>query len=589
MTLLSRLPAWLTVPLAYFVVAVTTLTTTRYGGGVAFVWVAGSILLTHLHVSRRPFDWPVLIGCAVASAAATALFGVGPAAALPLAAINIAETVTIALGLDLLRRRRKRLSPLAATGGFALAAGGVAPALGAIAGAAVASRVSGTPYLTNLVAWYSGHALGTVIVAPILIGFARGEVGRWLRDAAPRARLEAAGLLGFMATTAWLVFDQSRYPILFLPLLPLMVATFRLGRMGAGLSMLVLTVIAGVFTLRGVGPIALVDAPIGDRMLFLQLYLGIASMLALPAAAELHRRAAITLKLRESEARYRILAENTSDVVMNLTPSGRIRYVSPAVERIAGYRPDELVGRLSQELLHDEDVPTLVETHLAALAAPGRDFRIEYRARHRSGALIWCETHTRAITDADGVVVGAVSAIREIGHRKSLEQSLTEAAHTDPLTGIANRRAFDLALAARIADEGRGGRGCIAVLDVDFFKRVNDTHGHPVGDRVLQAVAAAARATLRDGDLVARLGGEEFAVILTGAGVEEARIVCERLRQAVAEIRTPNETGGVVRVTVSAGLAPIVAGSDVAGLLRTADEALYAAKREGRDRLVLAA
>ncbi|WP_298577111.1 sensor domain-containing diguanylate cyclase [uncultured Luteimonas sp.] len=148
----------------------------------------------------------------------------------------------------------------------------------------------------------------------------------------------------------------------------------------------------------------------------------------------------------------------------------------------------------------------------------------------------------------------------------------------DALTGLANRRALGAALERAIAD---GGRYCLALLDIDHFKAVNDTHGHVAGDEVLVAVARAL-ASSADGDgVLARYGGEEFAWLLDG-GIEAARLRCEDMRRAAA-MASPQ-----MPVTASIGLTAVRPGDGLAGVMQRADRALYAAKRGGRDRVEIA-
>jgi diguanylate cyclase (GGDEF)-like protein len=173
--------------------------------------------------------------------------------------------------------------------------------------------------------------------------------------------------------------------------------------------------------------------------------------------------------------------------------------------------------------------------------------------------------------------------VRDISHRKRREAELKAVALTDPLTSLANRRAFDMFMAT--AHEAAGA-SFVALFDLDHFKAVNDTHGHEAGDRVLKAFARAARRVVRESDLVARIGGEEFAVHLTDTSLPHARLVCERICAALTEEarRTAPE---VAEVTVSVGLSPFDA--PLAEVLRRADAALYDAKARGRNRLAIAA
>lgn len=182
---------------------------------------------------------------------------------------------------------------------------------------------------------------------------------------------------------------------------------------------------------------------------------------------------------------------------------------------------------------------------------------------------------------------------RQLGvalHNAVTHQQLQRIAALDAMTGAYNRR-FGMRrlreelLRAMRADQPLG----LVLFDVDHFKRVNDGHGHLVGDRVLIAVARAARKALREGDVLVRYGGEEFFAVLPGAGLEDATRIAERIRFAAAECEV--EDGPTrVRVTLSAGVAcwPVVPAGDELELVQRADEALYTAKRAGRDRAVSA-
>lgn len=165
---------------------------------------------------------------------------------------------------------------------------------------------------------------------------------------------------------------------------------------------------------------------------------------------------------------------------------------------------------------------------------------------------------------------------------------LEKLALTDPLTGLANRRAFEEALGAELARSGRHGRpASLLFFDLDLFKKVNDDHGHPIGDQVLSGFSAVLRRGCRRGDLAARLGGEEFAILLPMTGRIPAALVAERIRRATEA--HPLGLTVAVPVTVSAGVASTEGLSgvpDAVGLLRRADEALYRAKAEGRNRVV---
>ncbi len=187
----------------------------------------------------------------------------------------------------------------------------------------------------------------------------------------------------------------------------------------------------------------------------------------------------------------------------------------------------------------------------------------------------------------DGERLGRVWLVRDITERKQREAALERLAATDTLTGLPNRRSFmsRLAAAAREARHRAGGAGVVMMLDIDHFKRVNDTWGHAVGDEVLQNFAEVVRLSLRRGDAAGRLGGEEFAVLLPGTGLEDGRMLAERLRERIQAQAAVTSVGDIA-VTVSIGVATL--GDHPEQALGLADSALYRAKSSGRNRVCVA-
>lgn len=185
-------------------------------------------------------------------------------------------------------------------------------------------------------------------------------------------------------------------------------------------------------------------------------------------------------------------------------------------------------------------------------------------------------------------IVGAVVIFEDISERKRMEAQLQELATTDALTGLHNRRYFLSRLKEGVARSKRFGESsCVIMLDCDHFKNVNDRYGHAVGDEVLQGLAGILRQNMRQTDVVGRLGGEEFAVLLNDACLESAFEWAERVRAAVAE-RQYTAAGSDFVVTVSLGCAFIRAEDDENSVLQRADQALYQAKQSGRNRVEVA-
>jgi diguanylate cyclase (GGDEF)-like protein len=214
--------------------------------------------------------------------------------------------------------------------------------------------------------------------------------------------------------------------------------------------------------------------------------------------------------------------------------------------------------------------------------------RFEYLALTATGERRWHEPHARLNIDDAGQADGILGIVRDIHDQKSVQLQSSEAARRDSLTGLGNRLAYREAIARRERRSSDGAVGaCVAMLDIDHFKTVNDCFGHDAGDVVLQGFAKVAQRIIREGDMVARFGGEEFALYFPETALPQALTICDRLRSELGS--TIFRAGdNAIAVTVSGGVAEL--GEDgVDAALKIADMALYRAKQAGRNQLVLAA
>jgi len=198
------------------------------------------------------------------------------------------------------------------------------------------------------------------------------------------------------------------------------------------------------------------------------------------------------------------------------------------------------------------------------------------------------------VLDAQGQVQDLALSLKFFSSTQQHLSELEALASLDSLTGMPNRRHFHQMAGLELDHARLMGRSfSVLGLDIDHFKRINDSHGHAVGDQALVAFAATCRKALREPDMLGRCGGEEFAVALPNTGTAAACLIAERLRQAVEKIEIPLEDGTALRFTVSIGIATLVPGEDdeelsMAGLLAQADAALYRSKNEGRNRATVA-
>ena len=295
------------------------------------------------------------------------------------------------------------------------------------------------------------------------------------------------------------------------------------------------------------------------------------------------------------EPDFRAIAENSSDIIIDIGPDKRAAYVSPSCTRLLGWLPEELIGRGPEVYILPQYIDAIDE-HMAAFADGRQDEgKLVAQARTKDGRLLWVEARARIVRDAKtGQMNRLIVTMRDIDDRKQFEERMAALAMTDGLTGVLNRRAFDEALSREWEHTVRTtGQMSLLLLDIDHFKDFNDTYGHQAGDDCLRVVAAAIRGTLlRPTDILARYGGEEFAVILPDVDASGAVEVAERIRQAITDMKIPHlkSQAGRGKVTASIGVATALSRSGGTirmpeGLLLAADTALYKAKRNGRNRV----
>jgi diguanylate cyclase (GGDEF)-like protein/PAS domain S-box-containing protein len=287
--------------------------------------------------------------------------------------------------------------------------------------------------------------------------------------------------------------------------------------------------------------------------------------------------------LRKSEARFRPLVQNSSDIIMVVEPDHTIRYASPAVERLLGHDVGALVGLKLAELAHTDDAEQTTE--LLSTTEPQQPARIELRlscadASHRYVELIG----TNLVDDEN--VRGFVLNGRDVTERKSLEERLRHQAFHDSLTVLPNRARLQERLEQALGRARRTGTSvALLFLDLDDFKTVNDTLGHSAGDEVLVEVAERLRRCLRQQDTAARLGGDEFAILLEDVNhVSDAIIVADRIFEEMKEPFNVDERQLGVRASIGIAMSSVGNEGSVEALLRNADIAMYVAKARGKGR-----
>lgn len=290
----------------------------------------------------------------------------------------------------------------------------------------------------------------------------------------------------------------------------------------------------------------------------------------------------------EMEARNNLLIaalEAAANGIVITDKEAVITWANSAFSRLTGYGPDEVVGHKPSELtksgLQDE---TFYQDMWASLLS-GQPWRGELVNRRKNGSLYHEELSIAPVKNGADEITHFIGIKEDITERKEMEAQLQKLASTDSLTGLLNRRVFLERLEQERAKVARLPHyvAVLLMLDLDYFKRINDTYGHATGDAVLKAFAEITLNNLRSIDVPARLGGEEFAILLAGSDKHDAMAMAERMREQIAGIEIEHELGPV-RVTVSIGAATILADDANADVvLNRADEALYEAKERGRN------
>lgn len=312
--------------------------------------------------------------------------------------------------------------------------------------------------------------------------------------------------------------------------------------------------------------------------------------------------------LIESEEKYRSILNASPDDITITDLEGRIEMISPAAKKMFGYELDfdSFIGMRLLDFIVPEDVER-AQVNISKMYQGGNQRPNEYRGVRQDQSIFDIEVNSGFVYSANGQPTKMVFIARDITERKLAEQQIQELVHqleiekntaqlnsiTDSLTGLANRRYFDEALRTEFYRLKRSGSALsLIMLDVDYFKKFNDSYGHLAGDECLRLVGTTLRTLVgRAPDIVARYGGEEFVVILPETDENGAKIMGERIRRAVEELDIPHSASDTAEcVTVSLGIVTVYPTELVTPeqVMALADEALYCAKKGGRNSWVAA-
>ena len=553
------------------------------------IWVANGVLLAYLLLVPRRL-WPAYLAAGLLGHALGSFFIHAPwQARLVATPLDVVEAY---LGALLLRRRSAQL-PKFSQGGYLLRfiayAVLAAPTAAGLLYSVIAFLWFHGAILHTWPHWIATDGLGVCVVTPASIAIFRTRFHRSVLSGKVWARMAP------LAVVTLLVFSQAKAPLPFVLYPLLILVLLRLGLGWAAAATLFVAAAGGWFTVHGEGPFAaaLTASKLHSAVL-LQIFIVAAMFMLYSVSVVIENLRATERRLREIASLHQLMTENSRDVIIITDFQGRRSFVSAAGSTWGGWSREELLGRTSMEFVHPEDRARMAAI-VAELRAGKDDALVECRVKTRDGGYVWVEASLRTIRNpVTGIPTGILNNVREITQRKLAEQKLAEAYHTveamaitDALTGLANRRRFDqyLTIEWRRCMRERNPLSLV-LIDADLFKSYNDAHGHLRGDNCLKQIAEAIQDVVsRPGDLVARFGGEEFAVVLPNtpdSGVYQVALdICASMRNR----QLPHAANPAGIVTISAGCATLVPvlGQHAMALIDCADRGLYEAKASGRN------
>jgi diguanylate cyclase (GGDEF)-like protein/PAS domain S-box-containing protein len=312
-------------------------------------------------------------------------------------------------------------------------------------------------------------------------------------------------------------------------------------------------------------------------------------LLAVVLASALSRAAEFDAKRRQVEALARFEATYTSALagIMTLDPEGKIVDANPALQALMGYSEEDFAGTLAVDYVHTDDREAMLAMYRSRATGKG-SATLEHRILRKNGEVLWVNSSVSFIRDADDEPALAIVMVQDVTQRKRTEQALVaqaalneHQARHDPLTGLANRTLFGERIERALEDaRPTGNLVAVMVMDMDRFKEVNDSLGHHAGDELLREVASRLSGALRSSDPIARIGGDEFGVLLPApSGHADVAAAVERLVEALEEPIGVQGLPLVVEASIGIALFPDD-GDDIDTLMRAADVAMYTAKEE---------
>lgn len=291
--------------------------------------------------------------------------------------------------------------------------------------------------------------------------------------------------------------------------------------------------------------------------------------------------------LQIEKSYYRAMVEDMPALVYRYTLDGTVTLANDEMGGYLGANSEDLIGMSIYDIMDAENVDR-AKKHLANITPENPIATHEHNGTDKDGRIRWYQWTDRLVLSDEGAPLGYQGIGLDLTDRKKHEEELFHLASTDALTGLLNRyQCLTLGKKELVRCNRYGRSFSLLIIDIDFFKKVNDVYGHIAGDKVLQVFAKLCPKVLRDSDVIGRFGGEEFIIILPEANLKEANLTAERLRKDVELMEIPFE-GHSIKITISIGIATIADNTETSldTLLARADKALYQAKATGRNKII---
>lgn len=294
------------------------------------------------------------------------------------------------------------------------------------------------------------------------------------------------------------------------------------------------------------------------------------------------------IAVKVSEERHRLLADHASDVIWTMDLSGKFTYISPSVEKLRGYTVEEVMKQSREEVLCPSSIKYLEQGITDAIFdiqsnRPFKAFRGDLEQPCKNGTTVWTDVTVSGMYDKENRFIGMLGVTRDITERKRMEEEIKRLSETDRLTDLNNRLKLDEYLKHEIERYQRKKEVfSIVMIDIDYFKKVNDTYGHVTGDFVLQEIAKIIGDNCRKIDMIGRWGGEEFLMILPDTKSEGAVAIANKLRRRIQS----HQFMEIGNLTASFGVAEMKGNITAVELVSMADQALYQSKENGRNQVI---